>query len=155
MQCQVGSSSANPPRRYIGRSSQQRDPVSAVTLRRPPMRKRCAEMAGGTTAECAAVCCCCPFGLLNLAVLAFVRLPAALCRKAIKKQGRKRKVSILQHQTKGSEEDAEREDCIGSAEISPGKWPDIPPSEAVSEMEVMWTKLNGTGFWRSPSEREH
>ncbi|KAJ4977990.1 hypothetical protein NE237_008770 [Protea cynaroides] len=47
---------------------------------------RFAEVAGGTTAECAAVCCCCPCGLVNLLVLAMYKLPAGLCRKALKKK---------------------------------------------------------------------
>lgn len=115
-------------------------------------KARFAEVAGGTAAECAAVCCCCPCGLINLVVLAVIRLPASLCRKSIEKQRRKKKVSILQEQPKRNEDDAYG---IGLAETSPETWPDKPPSVVVSEMEETWTKVYGTGFWRSPSEMEH
>lgn len=43
---------------------------------------RCAEVASGTAADCAVVCCCCPCGLVALLVLAVVRMPAVLCRRA-------------------------------------------------------------------------
>lgn len=126
----------------------------------PSRKARCAEMAGGTAAECAAVCCCCPCGLLSLIVLAVVRLPAGLCRKAIQKQRRKKKkkttMMLCSLQQRKCYEDAELQmDDMELSEISTERWPDKSPSTVVSEMEKeMWTKLYGTGFWRNPSEKE-
>lgn len=128
---------------------------SITSMPQTPSRKaRCAEVVGGTAAECAAVCCCCPCGLLSLIVFAVVRLPAGLCRKAIKKQRRKKKKKLSSLQQPRRHEDAELQ--ADGSEISPGVWPDKSPSVFVSEMEKeMWTKIYGTGFWRNPSEREH
>uniref|UniRef100_A0A0E0PXP9 Uncharacterized protein n=1 Tax=Oryza rufipogon TaxID=4529 RepID=A0A0E0PXP9_ORYRU len=41
---------------------------------------RCGKVAGGTVAECTAVFCCFPFAVVELIVLAAIRVPAALCR---------------------------------------------------------------------------
>jgi hypothetical protein len=56
----------------------------AVEMRRERERRRareqqprCGEVAGGTAAECAAVFCCFPFTVVELVVLAAVRVPAA------------------------------------------------------------------------------
>ena len=53
-------------------------------------------MAGGATADCAAVACCCPCGVLNLTVLAVNKVPAGLCRKALRKQRWLLKKGIMQ-----------------------------------------------------------
>ncbi|KAJ8570594.1 hypothetical protein K7X08_037566 [Anisodus acutangulus] len=57
-------------------------------------KARFAEVAGGTTAECTAVACCCPCGIVNLLVLAVYKVPAGLCRKALRKNRRNRKCGI-------------------------------------------------------------
>ncbi|KAL8543506.1 hypothetical protein ACS0TY_004160 [Phlomoides rotata] len=78
------------------------DYASMHSVRRVSM----AEVAGGTSADCAAVCCCCPCGLVNLFVLAvccccpcglvnlFVlavyKVPAGLCRKALRRKCHRR-----------------------------------------------------------------
>ena len=49
-----------------------------------------AEVAGGTAAECAAVCCCCPCGLMNLLYLAIYKVPSTLCRRALRRNHRKK-----------------------------------------------------------------
>ncbi|KAJ7948119.1 Pollen preferential protein [Quillaja saponaria] len=68
----------------------------------PRERRRVGEMAGGTAAECAAICCCCPCTVMNLLVLAVYKVPAGLCRKAIRRKKRqriakKRSKSLLRH----------------------------------------------------------
>lgn len=68
-----------------------------------PPRSRgavCAEVAGGTAADCAAVCCCCPCGILNLLLLAVVKLPAEMCRQAFLKQKKKMKAATAERRRK-------------------------------------------------------
>ncbi|XVF55918.1 hypothetical protein PTKIN_Ptkin06aG0074300 [Pterospermum kingtungense] len=120
------------------------------------------EFCGGATAECAAICCCCPCGLANLLVLAIYKVPAGLCRRALRqKRLRKlRKKGLLQprnHLGHCGCEDCEFQihPVVCLEEI----FPDVETSEeaekAVMELEKeMWEKFYGTGFWRSPSQRE-
>ncbi|XP_052158949.1 uncharacterized protein LOC127776574 [Oryza glaberrima] len=66
-----GSSSSSLLSRRLRRSS-------AVEMRREwERRPLCGEVAGGTAAECAAVFCCFPFTVVELVVLAAVRVPTA------------------------------------------------------------------------------
>ncbi|KAH7512280.1 hypothetical protein FEM48_Zijuj12G0073900 [Ziziphus jujuba var. spinosa] len=67
-------------------SSNRRQPLLNNNSRGSSRNSRFAEVAGGTTASCAALCCCCPCGLVNLLVLAIYKLPAGLCRRALKKK---------------------------------------------------------------------
>lgn len=80
---------------------------AAFPPRRPPQRcdselnirqhRSCSEVAGGTAAGCAAVCCCFPCVMVEVVVLATVRAPAALCRKAARvRKGRPRSASAGQ-----------------------------------------------------------
>ncbi|ERN09412.1 uncharacterized protein LOC18437561 [Amborella trichopoda] len=118
---------------------------------------RFAETAGGTMASCAAVCCCCPCGLVNLLVLAMVKLPAGLCKRALrrKKREKKRRKDVLipnrselqVHPVRPAPTRPEN-----SPEIA-GNWPEKSPEKQVEEMDAMWEKMH-TGFWRSISERE-
>lgn len=122
--------------------------------------KRVAEVAGGTTAECVAVVCCCPCGLVNLVVLAVVKLPAGLYRLAVRKRNKRRAMGKMKKGAAVSAESKASGNNIGPA--SPGfseavavQWPAKSPAAEVLEMEKeMWSQLFGTGFWRSPSQRE-
>ncbi|KAF8398008.1 hypothetical protein HHK36_016934 [Tetracentron sinense] len=120
----------------------------------PTGSMRFGEVAGGTAAECAAICCCCPCGLMNLLVLAVYKLPAGLCRKALKKKRRKqaKKRGLLPPKrrcTCGCDET--------EIQIHPVSVDESDTSEKeVQEMEKeMWERFCSTGFWRSPSQREH
>ncbi|KAL4576846.1 hypothetical protein LXL04_012946 [Taraxacum kok-saghyz] len=64
---------------------------------------RLAEVAGGTTAECAAVVCCFPCTVVHFLVLAVYKVPAGLCRKALRKKRRRRlkKKGVLIQSTRG------------------------------------------------------
>ncbi|GLT96337.1 hypothetical protein SLE2022_139650 [Rubroshorea leprosula] len=59
---------------------------------------RFAEVCGGTVAECTAVCCCCPCGIVELLMLAIYKVPAGLCRRALryKRQQRLLKKGTMQ-----------------------------------------------------------
>nr|BAD36549.1 hypothetical protein [Oryza sativa Japonica Group] len=50
---------------------------------------RCGKVAGGTVAECTAVFCCFPFAVVELVILAAIRVPAALCRRAVQRERRR------------------------------------------------------------------
>lgn len=126
-----------------------------VRTKKTPARARFAEVAGGTTAECAAVWCCCPCGIVNLVVFTVVRLPAGLCRKALKKNRKKKKTPLLPQPKRDDEDSVMQMHDFEWASVSSDMWPDKSPSVVVSEMEKeMWTKFYGTGFWRNPSGRE-
>ncbi|KAG6430680.1 hypothetical protein SASPL_108752 [Salvia splendens] len=119
-------------------------------------RVRVAEMAGGTTAECAAVCCCCPCGMLNLAVLAVYKLPAGLCRKALRKQRQRQllKRGILRSHGYGCDYD----DDEYFLRLHSGNSSVVTTFESgniqVIELEKqMMDKFYGAGFWRSPSQK--
>lgn len=123
---------------------------------------RCAELAGGTTADCVSVCCCGPFFVVDLLVLTAVRLPAGICRRAIRKARlRKRKEAGLlgakccaagggdeSSTVTGDESDDSGDDdlYVFMAEAS--------PAEMVVLEKELWAHFHGAGFWRSPSQRE-
>ncbi|KAF3442781.1 hypothetical protein FNV43_RR16698 [Rhamnella rubrinervis] len=118
---------------------------------------RFAEVAGGTTASCAALCCCCPCGLVNLLVLAIYKVPAGLCRRALRKKRHQKMMKQQQrrHRCSCGYEEAELQiHPVMSVDIV--KSQDWEESEkAVMELEKeMWDRFYSTGFWRSPSQRE-
>ncbi|KAI3895333.1 hypothetical protein MKX03_035834 [Papaver bracteatum] len=144
----------------------------------PGGSKRFAEVAGGTAAECAAICCCCPCGIMNLLVLAVYKLPAGLCRKALKNKRIKRlkKNGIFQQQQQkkrcrcGCDEPDIQihplgvvtnewgdEDINLSGELISNKSGTVMLSagKEIQDLEIeMWDKFYSTGFWRSSSQRD-
>ncbi|XWS66545.1 hypothetical protein CRYUN_Cryun05aG0208900 [Craigia yunnanensis] len=120
------------------------------------------EFCGGTTADCAAICCCCPCGIVNLLVLAIYKVPAELCRRALRHKRRRKlqKKGLLQprkHLGHFGCDDIELqihpvvclEDFFLDVEVSE------EAEKAVVELEKeMRQRFYGTGFWRSPSQRE-
>lgn len=121
-------------------------------------RARFAEVAGGTTAECAAVACC-PCGIANLLVLAVYKVPAGLCRKALKKNRRNRlmKNGLLPSSANGHCSCDEME--LHAYQISSpiavvGGAGNLETDKDALELEKeMWDKFYAAGFWRSPSQR--
>ncbi|WCJ34145.1 hypothetical protein M5689_015466 [Euphorbia peplus] len=119
------------------------------------------ELAGGTTAECAAVCCCCPCGLAHLLYLTIYKVPAGLCRRALRRKRSKKMIGkgllpprtkrcycdfddIEIHMTTPEEEMSSSEEEEGGEE-----------EEAMMKLEEeMWETFYNAGFWRSPSQRE-
>jgi len=125
-------------------------------------RVRFVEVAGGATAECAAVCCC-PCALVNLAVLALVKLPAGLCKKAVKKMKRKRKGRSNRAQGKGSckeETNLELESSVSSSQsgmLSTGNENGLVMDHVSISNEEFWEEVTGksyVGFWRNHSLKE-
>lgn len=113
-----------------------------------------AEVVGGTTAECAAVCCCCPCGLVNLLVLAVYKVPAGLCRKALRRK-RRRKMMMMKKNCGCNDLDLVQihpfSEFVSSAVNSAGE---METDEEVIELEKeMWDRFYSAGFWRSPSQR--
>ncbi|XP_019153619.1 PREDICTED: uncharacterized protein LOC109150167 [Ipomoea nil] len=116
-------------------------------------KARFAEVAGGTTADIAAVCCCCPCGLVNLVVLAVYKLPAGICRKAIRSKRRRKMM-------KNGMWPVRHCSCPDSElQIHPISSPSAVAAALESDNEVvelekeMWDRFYGAGFWRSPSQR--
>ncbi|ESW21992.1 hypothetical protein PHAVU_005G117300 [Phaseolus vulgaris] len=131
-----------------------------VLRRSPPVarrreRGRAGEVAGNATAACAAVCCCVPCSVMDVVVLAAYKVPAGLVRKAM----HKRKRRLLQKKNKKTEAllDHGPADVSGPrpcAEEHLSKDVAEDKSEATTKLEEeMWAQFNGTGFWRSDSQR--
>ncbi|KAF8655654.1 hypothetical protein HU200_060972 [Digitaria exilis] len=141
---------------------------------------RCGEVAGGTAAECAAVCCCFPCAVVELVVLAAVRVPAALCRRALRALRRRRRAARAEKARKKEMDDLIAVDASSSSFCSPMAravkaaaknkngdsmdfchWPPTSAAAAgnkhddLAEAEkAVWASFQGAGFWRSPSQRE-
>ncbi|KAL3532196.1 hypothetical protein ACH5RR_005717 [Cinchona calisaya] len=118
-----------------------------------PATKRVAEVVGGTTAECAAICCCCPCGLVNLLVLAVYKVPAGLCRKALRRKRRRKlmKKGLLPARKYGC-------DDVELVQLHPLPGPLTAVNSLQSDKDVvelekeMWDKFYSAGFWRSASQ---
>lgn len=125
---------------------------------------RLAEVAGGTTAECAAVVCCFPCTVVNFLVLAVYKVPAGLCRKALRKKRRRRllKKGLLIPSASSVNDISSthrisidgREFLLHSAGGEGFLMQSMDADEELMELEnEMWEKFYGTGFWRSLSQR--
>ena len=138
-------------------------PSSSLVARRQPLLEayapqdrltaRLAEVVGGTTAECAAVCCCCPCGLVNLLVLAVCKVPAGLCRKALR---RRRLVKMGLRPAAAAKCTCDEKDF--EIRPVPVPAPDLfesgPESMEVIELDKeMFARFYAGGFWRSSSVR--
>ncbi|KAF8006915.1 hypothetical protein BT93_K1035 [Corymbia citriodora subsp. variegata] len=128
---------------------------------------RFAEVAGGTAAECAVVCCCCPCGIVNLILLAVYKVPAGLCRRVWRKTRRKRLIKKGLLSPKGrrltcgcEEKELQIHPFTVNEAMAEMKSPaavaaDEEVDKQVAQLEKeMWERFYGTGFWRSPSQRE-
>ncbi|CAN6361941.1 unnamed protein product [Urochloa humidicola] len=130
---------------------------------------RCGEVAGGTAAECAAVCCCFPCAVVELVVLAAPRVPAALCRRALRARKRRRRARARKKEAEelaasdaaaSKARAAAATDCNGDAmdfcywpPAKDGKRDELAAADEKEEEEI-WARFQGAGFWRSPSQRE-
>ncbi|KAG8062893.1 hypothetical protein GUJ93_ZPchr0003g17887 [Zizania palustris] len=139
-------SAAFPPRRQQTRHLHQR--CDSEKIRQP----RCGEVAGGAAAGCAAVCLCFPAAVVEVVVLATVRAPAALCRRAVRARRRRRSASA------GQAGDIYELIVDDGRVVEAGEaavvWPAAPPpAEEAAELEKeVWATFYGAGFWRSPSQ---
>uniref|UniRef100_A0ACD6AHC7 Uncharacterized protein n=1 Tax=Avena sativa TaxID=4498 RepID=A0ACD6AHC7_AVESA len=115
---------------------------------RSSRQPRCGEVAGGTAAGCAAVCCCFPCVMVEVVVLATVRAPAALCRRAVKASRRRRSASAGQA--------ADIYELLGNVPENgdaAAVWPAAKQTDESGELEKeVWEQFYGAGFWRSPSQ---
>uniref|UniRef100_A0A0D9Y1L8 Uncharacterized protein n=1 Tax=Leersia perrieri TaxID=77586 RepID=A0A0D9Y1L8_9ORYZ len=126
---------------------------------------RCGEVAGGTATDCAAVCCCFPFAVVELVVLAAVRVPAALCRRAVFGSSSRRRRH--RHQRSRCRRRKEIDEFLAMNAAAAGKVKKTAaPAETTPAVEHLvggvdddvekeiWASFYGGGFWRSPSQRE-
>ncbi|XP_021278823.1 uncharacterized protein LOC110412582 [Herrania umbratica] len=119
--------------------------------------KKFGEVAGGTAAECAAVCCCCPCTVMELLVLGLYKVPTGLCRKAWKRRKRQRltkKNQGLLGQSKAGPTREELEAELDRMVEKVGQDGNDESKGAVDLEKEMWNRFYGTGFWRSPSQRD-
>ncbi|KAF7070162.1 hypothetical protein CFC21_075708 [Triticum aestivum] len=171
-----------PPAKTDDRRLRRSPPVSVEKAQRQGRPSRggaaVAGTAAGTAAGCAAACACFPFAVLELAVLATVRAPAAMCRRTIRERRNRRREaramrkkemegvilggdaspkSVAATQEKHAALKAEEEEEHGWCH-----WPVKPAATAVAAAEELaeaekevWERFYGTGgFGRSPSEHE-
>lgn len=120
----------------------------------PPVGARCAEVAGDTAAGCVAVCCCFPCVAVNVVVLTAVRLPAGICRKAMRERRARRRIRrqarLLGNKASDDTSTVEEEEESESEEVVVG----LTPEEMEEVERAMWLRFHGAGFWRSPSQLE-
>ncbi|GMJ09495.1 hypothetical protein HRI_004618700 [Hibiscus trionum] len=142
---------------HHNRSSSGEISVDSSTTPRRKTNGKFGEVCGGTTADVAAVCCCCPCGVANLVILAVYKVPAGLCRKAIR-QKRLRKLQkkgVFDPKNHGAHFRVNDPDSLCPDEYFQDADCSEETVKAVMELEnEMWQKFYGTGFWRSPSENE-
>merc|ERR1711874_74573 len=110
---------------------------------------RMAEVVGGTAAEGAAVSCCFPFAVVDFMVLSMHKVPAGLCRNAMRRRSR----SLVVHKHIGGFEDELSMHPAVLAAVERFMMPEVD-KDAVALENEMWEKFVGTGFWRSPSCKE-
>ncbi|XWS73799.1 hypothetical protein CRYUN_Cryun02cG0160100 [Craigia yunnanensis] len=121
--------------------------------------KKFGEVVGGTAAECTAVCCCCPCCVMELLVLGLYKVPTGLCKKALRRRKRQR---LMKNQgffgpamggPTRAELEAELDRMVGKG-ARVGDDQDDGCTGAVDMDKEMWDQFYGTGFWRSPSQKE-
>ncbi|CAA7388110.1 unnamed protein product [Spirodela intermedia] len=123
-----------------------------------------AKAAAGAAVDCAVICCCCPWGLANLLVLAVVKVPAHLCRRAFRngrtKINKYRTAASGRGNNRDGDGDDDDDDLTAAAPDAKGlllarerSW-GTPRSEASLEREEeIWKPFYATGFWRTLSQQ--
>ncbi|CAK9314105.1 unnamed protein product [Citrullus colocynthis] len=121
-------------------------------------KRRFAEVAGGTAAECAAICCCFPCSMMNLLILTVYKVPVGLCKKVWNKRGKRRHIAKKNAAAAGTAGASESKEWRNDNREKEDRGESLPSSYLSSEdMELekeMWERFYGTGFWRTPSQRE-
>ncbi|KVH90557.1 uncharacterized protein LOC112520993 [Cynara cardunculus var. scolymus] len=114
--------------------------------------KHMGEVVGGTTAEMAAVCCCVPCSMVDFVVLTMYKVPAGICRNAMRKR-RQGSLVMKRNDSVSSLEDSElsMHPAVRAAAERFMK-PEVDKDAMELENE-MWEKFYESGFWRSPSGR--
>nr|XP_043638085.1 uncharacterized protein LOC122609087 [Erigeron canadensis] len=120
---------------------------------------RMAELAGGTTAEVAAVCCCFPCAVVDFMVLTMYKVPAGLCRNAMRRR-RHRRLMVHRNSNGGGRSESSRiedELLMHPAVVAAAErfmTPMAEDKDVVALENEMWEKFSERGFWRSPSRKE-
>ncbi|XAR69843.1 hypothetical protein NMG60_11001579 [Bertholletia excelsa] len=122
--------------------------------------RRLKEVAGGTMAECAVIGCCCPCTVVDLLVLTVYKLPAGICRRALRRRRRRKLLEKGLLPQRSCRCDCGCDDT--EVQIHPFSGYDSPAadkslqfdSDVILQLErETWTRFHGAGFWRSPSQR--
>ncbi|XP_076953764.1 uncharacterized protein LOC143627946 [Bidens hawaiensis] len=119
-------------------------------LQNHPTRRtnRVGEVVGGAMAEVAAVCCCVPCAVVDFMVLTMYKVPAGLCRNAMRKRRRRR---LMMRYNGGGRSVDEELGALTSATVETFMAPAPADKDVVAFENEMWDKFSETGFWRSPS----
>ena len=151
-------------RRHVILISEERSsPPMSTKMSKHVERRKVGEVAGGAAAECAAVCCCCPCAVVNLVVLAVYKVPAAVCKKAWRRSKRrhfmrKRHGLLVSAAVKGSESTVharlKEEDLTAEIVVFEKNEANCELNDVVMLEDEMLEHFYGTGFWRSPSQRD-
>lgn len=140
---------------------QRRQPVILMEpAKQPPAGGRCGEIVGAKTAECAAICCCCPLAAIDLLLFAFVKLPAGMWKKAVRKnrkRGEARRLRVMAEVENKKKADGlgggGEKGCGGDVDVQEGVR--MPAAKVMAREEEMWGQFHCDGFWRSAaSQRE-
>lgn len=132
---------------------------SSYSTREGERRRRMSEFAGGTAAECAAVACCCPCGIVDLLVLAAYKVPAGLCRKALRKRRRRQAGKSAGPDGIGLQtchcccEKVHVEIHPITNHVAMINALESDDNEVIELEKEMWDKFYSAGFWRSQSMR--
>ncbi|XP_028756772.1 uncharacterized protein LOC114716011 [Neltuma alba] len=126
-------------------------------------RRGAGEVAGGTAAECTAIFCCLPCTVMNIVALVVYKVPVGLCRKAIhtykgktQPQKLKKDKDVLLNERSGAKcrpiyyVETTLEEHLAS-EMAKEK---LKEGSETREMDAeTWSPFDGTGFWRSHSQK--
>jgi hypothetical protein len=113
----------------------------------------CGQVAGDTTASFAAVFCC-PCALLHLAALAFVKLPAGLCKKTLKKIRRKLKAK-KRVQDKPANDNEETVCEESSVVLSRDEFSGSSDARGLVKVQVTVTRLSTEECWEQITGKSH
>ncbi|KAI3716626.1 hypothetical protein L1987_67628 [Smallanthus sonchifolius] len=117
----------------------------------PRRTSRIAEVVGGTTAEVAAVCCCVPCAVVDFVVLTMYKVPAGLCRNAMRRRRRRR--SMMHYNGGGGRECSVDEEQMVNPAAAVERFMTAEADEDVLAFEdEMWERFSESGFWRSPEQ---
>ncbi|KAL8227126.1 hypothetical protein R6Q57_016958 [Mikania cordata] len=103
---------------------------------------RVGEVVGGTAAEVAAVSCCFPFAMVDFMVLTMYKVPAGLCRKAMRRRSRRRSLIHYQEEPVTVMQPAAPVESVERL-VTPEADKDVLAFE-----NEMWEKFSKSGFGR-------
>ncbi|KAI3688019.1 hypothetical protein L1987_81725 [Smallanthus sonchifolius] len=117
--------------------------------------KTMAEVVGGTTAEVAAVCCCFPCSVVDFTFLTMYKVPAGMCKNAMRRSRRRRLAATHRNGGGGRERSIDEELAMHPAVVAAAErfLMPAPDKDMLALDDEMWENFSDSGFWRSPSKK--